>query len=93
MSTEEQHAQYFASGRVHFGILHVQLTCMLTRVAKGRKFSGNFGNFPWKVSGILRDWELTGILGIFNFVLFSYFQEKGMCKFQSLDLFYTNYYH
>ena len=31
------------------------------RVAKGRKLSGNFGNFPWKVSEIFNG---SGILGI-----------------------------
>ena len=46
-----------------------------TRNAKGRKVSGNFGNFPWKVSGILKGWEFSEILGIFNFDLFSTFYE------------------
>ena len=46
-----------------------------TRDAKGRKVSGNFGNFPWKVSGILKGWEFSEILGIFNFDLFSTFYE------------------
>ena len=43
------------------------------RDAKGRKVSGNFGNFPWKVSGILKGWEFSEILGIFNFDLVSTF--------------------
>ena len=47
--------------------------CTKTRDAKGRKVSGNFGNFPWKVSGILKGWEFLEILGIFNFDLFSIF--------------------
>ena len=38
-----------------------------TRDAKGRKVSGNFGNFQWKVSGILKGWEFSEILGIFQF--------------------------
>ena len=46
-----------------------------TRDAKGRKVSGNFGNFPWKVSGILKGWEFSEILGIFNCDLFSTFYE------------------
>ena len=37
------------------------------RDAKGWKVSGNFGNFPWKVSGILKGWEFSEILGMFNF--------------------------
>ena len=45
------------------------------RDTKGRKVSGNFGNFPWKVSGILKGWEFSEILGIFNFDLFSTFYE------------------
>ena len=45
------------------------------RDAKGRKVSGNFGNFPWKVSGILKGWEFSEILGIFNLDLFSTFYE------------------
>ena len=45
------------------------------RDAKGRKVSGNFGNFPWKVSGILKGWEFLEILGIFNCDLFSTFCE------------------
>ena len=45
------------------------------RDAKGRKVSGNFGNFPWKVSGILKRWEFSEILGIFNLDLFSTFYE------------------
>ena len=47
-----------------------------SRVAKGRKVSGNFGKFPWKVLGILNDWEFMEILGIFNFALFSKFHDK-----------------
>ena len=43
------------------------------RDAKGQKVSGNFGNFPWKVSGILKEWEFLEILGIFNFDLVSRF--------------------
>ena len=43
-----------------------------TRDAKGRKVSGNFGNFPWKVSGILKRWEFSEI---FNLDLFSTFYE------------------
>ena len=49
------------------------------RDAKGRKVSGNFGNFPWKVSGILKGWEFSEILGIFNLDLFSTFYEI-ICK-------------
>ena len=40
-----------------------------SRVAKGRKVSENFGNFPWKVLGILKEWEFLESLGIFNFAL------------------------
>ena len=39
------------------------------RVAKGWKLSGNFGNFPWKVSGIFNRLGILGILGIFNIIL------------------------
>ena len=46
-----------------------------SRDAKGRKVSRNFGNFPWKVSGILKEWEFSEILGIFNFDLVSRFYE------------------
>ena len=52
----------------------------ITRDAKGRKVSGNFGNFPWKVSGILKGWEFSEILGIFNFYLFSTFYETVCTK-------------
>ena len=45
------------------------------RDAKGRKVSGNFGKFPWKVSGILKGWEFSEISGIFNLNLFSTFHE------------------
>ena len=51
-----------------------------SRDAKGRKVSGNFGNFPWKVSGILKGWEFSEILGIFNFDLFSTFYEAVRTK-------------
>ena len=44
--------------------------CICDRDAKGRKVSGNFGNFPGKVSGILKGWEFSEI---FNFDLFSTF--------------------
>ena len=60
-----------------------------TRDAKGRKVSGNFGNFPWKVSGILKGWEFSEILGIFNLNLFSTFYEIVQ-KSTELNLFYTN---
>ena len=45
------------------------------RDAKGRKVSGKFGNFPWKVSGILKRWEFLEILGIFIIDLFSTFYD------------------
>ena len=45
------------------------------RDAKGWKVSRNFGNFPWKVSGILKGWQFSEILGIFNLDLFSTFYE------------------
>ena len=51
-----------------------------TRDAKGQKVSGNFGNFPWKVSGILKGWEFSEILGIFNLDLFSAFYEIVFCS-------------
>ena len=49
--------------------------CVEPRDAKGWKVSGNFGNFPWKVSGILKGWQFSEILGIFNLDLFSTFYE------------------
>ena len=49
--------------------------CDFLRDAKGWKVSGNFGNFPWKVSGILKGWQFSEILGIFNLDLFSTFYE------------------
>ena len=53
----------------------VSKICVCIRDAKDRKVSGNFGNFPWKVSGILKGWEFSEILGIFNLDLFSTFYE------------------
>ena len=38
------------------------------RVAKAWKVSGNFGKFPWKVSGILKGVEILGIFGNFQFL-------------------------
>ena len=55
-----------------------------TRDAKGRKVSGNFGNFPWKVSGILKEWEF---LGIFNFDLLSTFYEIVCTKINRTEFF------
>jgi len=59
----------------------------MLRVAKGWKVSGNFGNFPWKVSGILKDWEFSEILGIFNFVVFLPFKGHSCTKFNGTDIF------
>ena len=55
------------------------------RDAKVRKVSGNFGNFPWKVSGILKGWEFSEILGIFNSDLFSTFYEIVCTKNNRTD--------
>ena len=41
------------------------------RVVEGGKLSGNFGKFPWKVSGIfkLREfWEFSGIFKIKKYI-------------------------
>ena len=56
-----------------------------TRDAKGRKVSGNFENFPWKVSGILKGWEFSEILGIFKFDLFSTFYEIVCTKINRIE--------
>ena len=56
------------------------------RDAKSWKVSGNFGNFPWKVSGILKGWEFSEILGIFNFDLFSTFYEIVCTKVNRIKI-------
>ena len=58
------------SGKVTLPLLKnipLMLLCTVhtSRDAKGRKVSGNFGNFPWKVSGILKGWEFSEILTYF----------------------------
>ena len=53
----------------------ITLHLFLNRDAKGWKVSGNFGNFPWKVLGILKGWQFSEILEIFNLDLFSTFYE------------------
>ena len=58
----------------------------LGRDAKGQKVSGNFGNFPWKVSVILKRWEFSEILGIFNLDLFSTFYEIFCTKINRTEL-------
>ena len=61
------------------------------RDAKGWKVSGNFGNFPWKVSGILKGWEFSEILGMFNFDLFSIFVFRLFVqKSTELNSFFLN---
>ena len=52
------------------------------RDAKGKKVSGNFGNFPWKVSGVLKGWEFSEI---FNFDLFSTFYEIVCTKINKTE--------
>ena len=66
----------------------------LTRDAKGGKVSGNFGNFPWTVSGILKGWEFLEILGISNFDFFSTFYEIVCTKINGTEFFlYTIFKH
>ena len=64
----------------------LEFVYLRSRDAKGRKVSGNFGNFPWKVSGILKGWEFSEILGIFNFDLFSAFYEIVCTKINRTEL-------
>ena len=57
-----------------------------TRDAKGRKVSGNFGNFPWKVLGIF------GNFGNFQFwLIFLHFMKLFVQKSTKLNSFCTNY--
>ena len=66
---------------------------IIFRDATGRKVSGNFENFPWKVSGILKGWEFSEILGIFNFDIFSTFYEIICTKSTELNFLCTIFKH
>ena len=68
------------------GANNVVIMTVPCRDAKGQKVSGNFGNFPWKVSGISKGWEFLEILGIFNFDLFSTFYEIVCTKINRTEL-------
>ena len=58
-----------------------------TTDANGRKVSGNFGNFPWKVSGILKGWEFWEF-SILTYFL--HFMRLFIRKSTKLNLFCTN---
>ena len=59
--------------------------------AKGHKITGNFGNFPWIVSGILKGWEFSEI---FNFQLnFQHFMRLFGQKSTELNLLCTIFKH
>ena len=60
---------------------------LLSRDAKGQTNSGNFGNFQWKVSGILKGWEF------WEFSIYTYFQHfmrLYVQKSTELNLLWTN---